>query len=168
MNLAAIAIGGNLAASGVGGPVAVAEAAVDALDAAAVCVLRRSRWYWSAPVPAAAQPLFVNGVVVASTDAQPARLLAQLQAIETRFGRVRSALTMSRTLDLDLLAYGERILRLLDPPLIVPHPRLHRRAFALQPLLDVWPDWRHPVLGLAVEQLLARLGGDQWLQPIGG
>jgi len=67
----------------------------------------------------------------------------------------------------DLLAHNESSDDCFDPPLIVPHPRLHHRAFVLQPLRDAWPEWRHPVSGLSADQLLTRLGGDQWLQPIG-
>lgn len=168
MNLAAIAVGSNLAVQDIGGPIAIADAAVLALQSTGLRVLRRSRWYWSEPVPPAVQPLFVNGVVLVAAPVQPSRLLRQLLAIEHGFGRVRTAVNQSRTLDLDLVAVGERIVRCCDPPLIVPHPRLHLRAFMLQPLCDVWPAWRHPASGLSPEDMLSRLEGEQWLHPIGG
>jgi 2-amino-4-hydroxy-6-hydroxymethyldihydropteridine pyrophosphokinase len=163
---AAIAVGSNLAAQDVGGPIAVVEAAVAALEDAGVRIVRRSRWYWSEPVPPAAQPLFVNGVVLVAAEMLPVDLLRQMLAIEQRFGRIRTAINQSRTLDLDLVAFGERVVRCIEPSLIVPHPRLHLRAFVLQPLDDVWPQWRHPVTGLSPRQLRSGLAGDQWLQPI--
>lgn len=166
MNLAAIAVGSNLPVAGLGGPLTVVNAAVCALDAAGIHVLRRSRWYWSEPVPPTHQPLFVNGVVVAHTDLSPAVLLRALLTIEQEFGRVRTAVNQARPLDLDLLCCGERIVNGIDPPLILPHPRLHQRAFVLHPLCDVWPDWRHPALGLTAREMLAKLDHGQWLQPI--
>ena len=124
----------------------------------------RSRWYWSAPIPPSAQPLFVNGVCALETALPPRQLLAALHVIEARFGRARAQANAARVLDLDLLTYGERILRLADG-LVLPHPRLHRRAFVLRPLADIAPGWRHPVLGLPVETLLAACAG-QWLTPL--
>lgn len=162
----AIAIGSNLPVAGLGGPLSVANAAVRALDAAGIHVVQRSRWYWSEPVPPALQPLFVNGVVLAHTERSPASVLQTLLSIEETFGRVRTAVNQARPLDLDLLCCGERILHVIDPRLIVPHPRLHQRAFVLHPLCDVWPAWRHPVLSLSVRDMLSRLDDEQWVQPI--
>lgn len=141
------------------------EAALAAVAGTIAEVTARSKWYWSAPMPPAAQPLFVNGVcALEATTMSPARLLAALHAIEARFGRVRSVSNAARVLDLDLLVCGERVLRLADG-LVLPHPRLHQRAFVLRPLADIAPGWRHPVLGLSVETLLAGCW-DQWLTPL--
>jgi 2-amino-4-hydroxy-6-hydroxymethyldihydropteridine diphosphokinase len=160
-----IGMGSNLAAPSCGGPVAVLEAALAAVAGTIAELSARSRWYWSAPVPPSAQPLFVNGVCAIEGEVHsPPRLLAALHAIEARFGRVRSHANAARVLDLDLLACGGRILRLADG-LVLPHPRLHRRAFVLRPLADVAPGWRHPVLGLPVETLLAACA-DQWLAAV--
>jgi len=86
----------------------------------------------------------------------PAALLAALQAIEARFGRVRPYPNAPRTLDLDLLDLDGLVRAAPDP--MLPHPRLHQRAFVLAPLLDVAPGWRHPRLGLKAAELLAALG----------
>ena len=163
--LTLIGMGSNLPAPSCGGPVTVLEAALAAVAGTIAELSARSRWYWSAPVPPSAQPLFVNGVCAIEAETiSPVSLLAALHAIEARFGRVRSQTNAARVLDLDLLAYGGRILRLADG-LVLPHPRLHRRAFVLRPLADVAPGWRHPVLGLSVETLLAACA-DQWLAPL--
>ncbi len=74
----------------------------------------------------------------------------------------RAARNAARVLDLDLLDYGGQ--RLNSPELILPHPRLHERRFVLQPLAEIAPQWRHPILGMSARQLLAELYQDQRLQ----
>jgi len=95
--------------------------------------------YASAPLgTSTAQPDYVNSVALARTALAPGALLARLRAIERRLGRRRAAgeqRNAPRTLDLDLLLYGRR--RIARPGLVVPHPRMHQRAFVLRPLLDL-------------------------------
>lgn len=100
--------------------------------------------YRSAPMDAQG-PDFINAVVELSTTLTPRELLLALQSIEQAHGRERPYHHAPRTLDLDLLLYGQRIIR--DPDLVVPHPRLHERAFVLRPLADLAPDLVHPALG---------------------
>ncbi|WP_374374927.1 2-amino-4-hydroxy-6-hydroxymethyldihydropteridine diphosphokinase [Dongia sp.] len=151
-----IALGANLP-SGHGSPRATLEAAVGAIAAAGIEIRRRSRWYESAPVPRAAdQPWYVNGVIAVATDLAPEALLAQLQRIELDFGRVRSVPNAPRSLDLDIVAYGDRVVTAGAP--LLPHPRMESRAFVLLPLRDVAPDWHHPQSGLSVADLIAGLG----------
>lgn len=95
-----------------------------------------SALYRSAPVDAAG-PDYINAVAELRTQLSPGELLAQLQAMEQRFGRERPYRHAPRTLDLDLLFYGER--RLASPLLTLPHPRLHERAFVLAPLAELAP-----------------------------
>jgi 2-amino-4-hydroxy-6-hydroxymethyldihydropteridine diphosphokinase len=97
----------------------------------------------------------------------PAALLTRLHAIEARFGRVRGERNAARSLDLDLLAYGE-ITSNAAGPLILPHPRMHQRAFVLAPLCDIAPAWRHPGLHRSAAQLLAALAPEQTALPIVG
>jgi 2-amino-4-hydroxy-6-hydroxymethyldihydropteridine diphosphokinase len=115
------------------------------------CVIALSPNYRSAPVPRDdAQPDYVNAVVVLRTSLIPRALLQRLQAIERRQGRDRRAApsrNSARTLDLDLLLYGRRRIRV--PQLTVPHPRMHERAFVLLPLVDVAPALSIPGRGLA-------------------
>ncbi len=130
---------------------------------AAIAVLRRlpglrvcgqSRWYRTASIPAGS-PDYINGVAQLDGAIDPAALLALLQRIEHAAGRVRSVANAPRTLDLDIVAMGDLVRAAPDP--ILPHPRLHLRAFVLAPLCDLAPRWRHPVLGQTAEALLASL-----------
>ena len=95
----------------------------------------------------------------------PADLLVCLHAVEVRFGRVRRAVNAARVLDLDLLAYGSQVSAPGESP-ILPHPRLAERAFVLLPLAELAPDWRHPVSGLSVAELAARLPPGQTARPL--
>jgi 2-amino-4-hydroxy-6-hydroxymethyldihydropteridine diphosphokinase len=101
-------------------------------------VVKKSSLYRSAPVGYAAQADFVNAVAQLETGLPAERLLGELQEIEARHGRKRSFPNAPRTLDLDLLLYGEAALSL--PQLEIPHPRLHERAFVLRPLLEISPE----------------------------
>ena len=100
-------------------------------------VVRKSSLYRSAPVGHAAQPDFVNAVAQLETALPAERLLAEMQQVEARHGRERSFANAPRTLDLDLLLFGDA--RVDTPELQVPHPRMHERAFVLKPLLEIAP-----------------------------
>jgi 2-amino-4-hydroxy-6-hydroxymethyldihydropteridine diphosphokinase len=112
----------------------------------------RSSLYRSAPVDAPGQPDYVNAVAALDTELSPAQLLDALQGIEQRHGRERPHANAPRTLDLDLLTYGDMILE--SPMLTLPHPRMHQRAFVLRPLAEIAPALRIPGRG-AVAALLA-------------
>jgi 2-amino-4-hydroxy-6-hydroxymethyldihydropteridine diphosphokinase len=135
-----VALGANL-----GDAAATVAQAGDALAALPrTRLVARSSLYRSAPVDAAG-PDFVNAVAELETDLQALALLAELQAIELRFGRMRGPRNAPRTLDLDLLLHGESVLR--TPELTLPHPRLHLRAFVLVPLAEIAPELRLPGRG---------------------
>lgn len=160
-----IGLGANLTHPEHGAPQRTCEAALAALDALGIRVLRRSRWYRSAPVPASDQPWFVNGVAELASERDPAALLACLHRVEADFGRVRQAVDEARLLDLDLLAYGRRVSAPGETPRL-PHPRLSERAFVVLPLAELAPDWRHPESGLSARQLAARLPPGQTALPL--
>jgi 2-amino-4-hydroxy-6-hydroxymethyldihydropteridine diphosphokinase len=135
-----VGLGANL-----GDAAATVNAALEALDALpGTRVLARSSLYRTAPVEAQG-PDFVNAVAELRTALDPEALLRSLQAVEAQHHRQRPYPNAPRTLDLDLLLFGERAIA--TPALTVPHPRLHRRAFVLEPLLDLDPALGHPALG---------------------
>ncbi|MGH7087725.1 MAG: 2-amino-4-hydroxy-6-hydroxymethyldihydropteridine diphosphokinase [Stellaceae bacterium] len=158
-----IGLGANLP-SPAGEPKATLAAALDALDEEGVRILAHSRLYRSAPVPPSSQPPYINAVASLGTALDPRSLLAHLLTIEARFGRTRDARNAARTLDLDLLDYDGAVSDAFD--LALPHPRLHERAFVLRPLLEIAPRWRHPVLGLSADVLLASLPPGQDAAPL--
>lgn len=153
-----IGIGGNLP-SQYGSPLQTCAAALEAVERAGLRVLRRSRWYRTAPVPVSDQPWYINGVAMLAGPAEPGGVLAVLNDIEAAFGRVRSVRNGARIIDLDLLAHGGVVMD--TPRLQLPHPRLHERAFVLVPLAEVMPGWRHPVSGRMVEEMVADLPAQQ-------
>ena len=156
-----IGMGGNLHSPVFGPPRETLTAALAAVEHEGISILNRSGWYRSEPFPRSSQPWFVNAVVSVATGLGAHELLAVLQAIETRFGRIRADRNAARILDLDLLAYHGVVIQTTS--LFLPHPRLHARRFVLVPLAEIAPDWRHPLLALTASELLARLSTEQQL-----
>jgi 2-amino-4-hydroxy-6-hydroxymethyldihydropteridine diphosphokinase len=148
-----IALGANLP-SYAGSPAQTLRASLSVLSENAAPAISVSDFYASPAWPDASDPPFVNAVARVETQYDPAELMELLAQIETRFGRVRTVRNAPRTLDLDLIDYDGRIEK--GPP-VLPHPRMERRDFVLMPLRDVAPDWRHPVTGLSVAELIAAL-----------
>lgn len=115
-----------------------------------------SDWYRTSPAPPdPSQPDYCNGIARFSGAPDPAALLDALHRIEATFGRVRSTANAARTLDLDLIEFNGLIRH--GPPPVLPHPRAHLRDFVLRPLVEVAPDWVHPVLRQPASALLAAL-----------
>jgi 2-amino-4-hydroxy-6-hydroxymethyldihydropteridine diphosphokinase len=117
--------------------------------------LRTSRWYETDAVGSVPQPRFLNAAAVGETTASPRELLDALLAIEQEFGRERPFPLAARTLDLDLVLFGDAALS--EPGLDVPHPRFRERRFVLEPLAEIAPRMRDPITGLTVGELLDRL-----------
>ena len=165
-----VALGANLPTARFGAPAQGLDAALGALADIGVHTVARSGWYRSAPVAPARGPWFINGVVRVETTLPPIPLMARLLAVEAGFGRRRSEDGASRPLDLDLLDYDGRILRHAadgdGPALVLPHPRLDGRAFVLAPLIEVAPDWRHPITGATAKALLTAVATEQAVEPL--
>jgi 2-amino-4-hydroxy-6-hydroxymethyldihydropteridine diphosphokinase len=157
-----VGLGGNLVSPRFGPPRETLTAALNAMEAEGIGTVALSGWYTSEPVPRSSQPWFVNAVASVCTAVGAAELLLLMQAIEGRFGRIRGQLNEARILDLDLLDFHGEVRQ--TPSLVLPHPRLHQRRFVLAPLAEIAPEWRHPLLGLTAEQLLALLGDEQRLE----
>jgi 2-amino-4-hydroxy-6-hydroxymethyldihydropteridine diphosphokinase len=154
---AAIALGSNL-----GDVRATVEGALAELDdSPGIRLLRRSAWYRSTPV-GPPQPDYLNGCAVLEVSLSPEALLERLLETETRFGRVRAERWGPRTLDLDLILFGD--LHLDGARLQIPHPRLRERAFVLVPLAEIAPDWIDPLTNRTVASLARQLPDDDGLE----
>ena len=151
-----VALGGNL---GSAWGLSARETCIHACDLlgriGGLRLVAVSRWYGSAPVPASAQPRYVNAVAALRGGIEPAALLAELAAIEVAAGRVRGAANAARPLDLDIIDMDGLVRDAPDP--VLPHPRAHLRGFVLLPLRDVAPDWVHPRSGQGIDALIAAL-----------
>ena len=141
---AVVALGGNMDSPE--GHVARAFGELAALPHTKL--LARSSLYRTAPVGYTDQPAFINACALVETALAPRELLEALLAIERAHGRVRDIPNGPRTLDLDIVLYGDRVLD--EPGLVIPHPRAHERAFVLEPLLEVWPQAVLPGRGPAI------------------
>lgn len=147
---ACVALGANI-----GEPLRQVKAGFAALDALpGTRLIARSSLYRSAPVGYADQPDFINAVAMIETALEPHALLAALLAIERAHGRVRDFPNAPRTLDLDIVLYGDLVLH--EPGLTIPHARMLERAFVMLPLAEIAPDAEVPGCG-RVSELAARL-----------
>jgi 2-amino-4-hydroxy-6-hydroxymethyldihydropteridine diphosphokinase len=126
-------------------------------------VKRQSHWYETAPLGGNEQASYINGVVEVETHLPPLALLSYLKQIERKAGRRGGRKWGPRTLDLDILDYKGRVCgwdwqerragRTRPGKLILPHPEIQNRPFVLKPLIDIAPQWRHPVLRQTASQL---------------
>jgi 2-amino-4-hydroxy-6-hydroxymethyldihydropteridine diphosphokinase len=144
-----IALGANLP-SRAGGPSDTLRAAIASLGARGITVESQSGFYLSPAWPDPTDPAFVNAVVRVKTALAPAELLRLMHEIEDFFGRERGARNAPRVLDLDLIDYDGRVEQ--GPP-----ERAGSRGFVLIPLRDVAPNWRHPLSGRTVSELIGAL-----------
>jgi len=175
---AIIGLGSNLS-SDHGSPLDILQAALGLLARDGVEIQSVSRFYATPCFPTGAGPDYVNAAALLRVTLTPKDILSRLHGVEQALGRTRIARWGQRTVDLDLLAFGDEILPDLEgyeywrnlpieaqskrapEDLIVPHPRLQDRAFVLVPMVDVAPDWVHPVLHQSTRQLLDDLEPDE-------
>jgi 2-amino-4-hydroxy-6-hydroxymethyldihydropteridine diphosphokinase len=148
-----IALGSNLEGP-FGSTRDLLEAALARFADEGLRVTAQSAWWHSTAWPDPGEPAFVNGVVLVETDLDPHETLAALHRIERGFGRDRSRRNASRTLDLDLIAYGRSVLE--KSGLTLPHPRATERLFVMGPLAEIAPDWRLPMTAERADRLAER------------
>jgi|SRR5579863_65767 len=127
-------------------------------------VLQQSSLYETEPVEFTAQPWFLNYVVELETDLTPQRLMAELLAIEKEMGRERTQRKGPRVIDLDILLLGELVIH--SPELTIPHPAMQERRFVLEPLVEIAPQVRHPLLKKTAKELLLQLPPGQCVRQI--
>ncbi|QMW23921.1 2-amino-4-hydroxy-6-hydroxymethyldihydropteridine diphosphokinase [Sandaracinobacteroides saxicola] len=149
-----LALGSNRPHGRHGPPPTVLRAAIAALAAAGVRVRATSRIRATAPLGPSSRT-YANATLIVDWPGSPQALLALTQSIEQHFGRRRARRWAARVLDIDILAMGN--LTLATSRLTLPHPALHLRAFVLDPLLEIAPRWRHPILNATIRALHARL-----------
>lgn len=119
--------------------------------------IRVSSLYETEPVGFLDQPRFLNAVCTGMTELEPVALLHAVLGVEASLGRVRERRWGPRTIDIDILFYGDRVLKTEE--LVIPHSRLAERAFVLAPLAELAPEFVHPVLRTNVKSLLSALSG---------
>lgn len=134
------------------------------LGAAGIKVLRVSSLYETEPRDVPDQPWFLNAVAEAETELFPKMLLARTQSIEQAMGRRKTRPKGPRTIDIDILLYGNSVVD--TEALVIPHPRMHERRFVLEPLSELDPELRHPVTRRTVRDMLAGVQ-DQVVRKVG-
>ncbi len=146
----AIALGSNL-----GDSLRILETSIFLLDQhPQIRINACSSWYQTKPV-GPPQPDYINGCALLTVTLTPQRLISTLLGIEKQFHRLRREKWGPRTLDLDLLLYGDLVLE--TPDLIIPHPRMNERAFVLVPLAEIAPQWLDPITHKSIKELLIGL-----------
>ena len=120
-----------------------------------ICVKGKSGFYETTPVGGPPQPDYLNCAIVLDTEIEPQALLKEFKKIETELGRKPGVRWGPRIIDLDILLYGDRVIN--DHNLKIPHESMHKRIFVLEPLCEISPDIRHPVLRRNVSELLEEL-----------
>lgn len=154
-----VGIGANLIPRGYSSVQDGLNAAMNMLSGYGIELIQCSSWYETSPVPKSNQPLFRNAVFSASCDLNPQELLYCLNDLEAKIGRIRTSRNAARVLDLDILDFNSECIDLEN--LIIPHPRMHERAFVLIPLNEINGDYIHPVMQEPILTLIKRLPAEQ-------
>ncbi len=160
-----IGLGANLDSS-YGSPQDTLDSCRSLLAERGVHMVKSSNIWRSAPVPVSDQPWYYNAVCIVETSLSSHEVLDVLSSVEDLIGRKRMERNAARVIDLDLLSYNNETLDYSY--LIIPHPRMHERAFVLYPLREVAPDWIHPTLGQSLSDMIVSIPKGQDIECIEG
>lgn len=149
-----IALGSNLPST-FGSPIDNLHKAAKLLETNGFRIFARGDIYESAPVPVSDQPNFYNSILQVEYRGTPEAALAACLKVEAEMGRVRSEKNEARIIDIDVIAW-DNLVQQNDP--ILPHPRMHERSFVLYPLVDIAPEWIHPLIQRNAAELKVALG----------
>jgi len=147
-----IAIGSNLESNFFGSSIEICNKSVELIKNSGVQIIDQSSWYETAPIPMSSQPNYINGVVSVQTQLSAEDLLLKLLSIEKQMGRVRKKRNGARIIDLDLICYSDDVIK--SKVLTLPHPKLSERAFVVRPIFEIAPNWKHPISGQMVNEIL--------------
>ena len=154
-----IGIGSNLSGLNNETPVQNCQMAIHSIQKE-VEITKISSFYESQPIPLSNQPWYVNGIAEIITDKSPIELLNFLIKIEKFLGRIRKKKNDSRIIDLDIVDYKNQLIS-YRKKLIIPHPRMHKRAFVLLPLQELNPQWEHPKYKIKISKLIKEINTKQ-------
>jgi 2-amino-4-hydroxy-6-hydroxymethyldihydropteridine diphosphokinase len=149
--------------SNIGDSIAHCQTAIEKLsEVEGISITDRSSFYKTEPVGIESREYFINAVLEVKTRLDAFQLLDVLLQIEENMGRTRKDKRGSRIIDLDLLFYGQDIIR--NEKLIVPHPEIHKRRFVLEPMCEIASFFIHPSFGISMKGLKDRLNDNKWVQ----
>jgi 2-amino-4-hydroxy-6-hydroxymethyldihydropteridine diphosphokinase len=156
MSLLVLSLGSNLGeTSSTNGRKSNLDRAIELLLENGMKIENKSSIYETEPVGFKPQPKFLNIVLSAQTKHSPQACLKIIHQIESELNRIREIKDGPRTIDLDIIFYDNSII--FEKDLVIPHPRMHQRAFVLKPLAEILPDYFHPVYNKTVNQLLQEI-----------
>ena len=166
-----IGLGANLPSNKFGEPEKTLLGIIGYLNNSGIKVLSKARIYKSAPVPISDDPWFFNTVINVQTSLTPCSLMRMLLDTEVKFGRKSSLVNAPRIIDIDLLDYEGLVVKesseIFGLDLVLPHPRMDSRAFVMLPLLELAPNWSHPISGLSIQNLIENLDPSQNIVVLG-
>ena len=149
--------------SNTGNRLIILTKALSELERSGFCIINRSKIWETSPWGFTDQPRFLNMCLCAETELTPEKMIKTIINIEIKLGRRRSIKWGPREIDIDIIAIGEMVIE--TPDLSVPHPHMHERTFVLIPLKEIAPQFRHPVTGKTLDEMIRELPAEkmEWI-----
>lgn len=149
--------------SNTGNRLIILTKALSELERSGFCIIEKSKIWETSPWGVTDQPRFLNMCVCAGTELTPEEMIKTIKNIEIKLGRRKSIKWGPREIDIDIIAIGEMVIE--TPGLSVPHPRMHERTFVLIPLKEIAPQFRHPITGKTLDEMIRELPAEkmEWI-----